>query len=59
MLGRSVSIKERVNGLNFAEELDSLYFDMSCQNGAFNVFKILPMLLHNSVNEEYCKNGRG
>ena len=37
MLGRSVNIKERANALNFAEELESLYFDRSYQNGAFTV----------------------
>ena len=30
-------IKERVNAINFAEELESMYFDGPCQNGAFDV----------------------
>ena len=30
-------VKERVNAINFAGELKSVYFDRSCQNGAFNI----------------------
>ena len=30
-------VKERVNAINFAGELESVYFDRSCQNGAFNI----------------------
>ena len=31
------NIKERVNAINFAEKLESVYFDRSCQNGALNI----------------------
>ena len=31
------NVKERVNAINFARELESVYFDKSCQNGAFNI----------------------
>ena len=38
------NVKERVNAINFARELESVYFDKSCQNGAFNIWKT-PMLI--------------
>ena len=31
------NVKERVNAMNFTRELESVYFDRSCQNGAFNI----------------------
>ena len=32
-----IDVKERVNAINFARELESMCFDRSCQNGAFNI----------------------
>ena len=30
------NVKERVNAINFARELESVYFDRSCQNEGFS-----------------------
>ena len=32
-----IDVKERVNAISFARELESVCFDRSCQNGAFNI----------------------
>ena len=49
-----------VNAINFAGELESVYFDRSCQNGGFNILNTPNAnWIQNYVNGEYCRNGRG
>ena len=38
------NVRERVNALNFARDLESVYFDRSCKMGLL-IFEILPMLI--------------
>ena len=55
-----INVKEGVNAINFARESESVYFDRSCQNGAFNNWNTPNAnWLQDSVNGEYCRNGRG
>ena len=54
------NVKERFNAMNFARELESVCFDRPCKNGAFNIWNTPNAnWIQDSVNGEYCRNGRG
>ena len=40
MILANKNVKERVNAINIARELESVYFDRSRQNGAFNIWNV-------------------
>ena len=47
------NVKEMANFINFERQLESVYFDGSCQNRAFRYLKYSQCLL----NTEFCKWG--
>ena len=54
------NVKEKVNAINFAWELEGVHFDRSFQNGVFNIWNTPNgNWLQDYVNGEYCRNGRG